>query len=200
MKKNTIFCNEKGAILIIVLIILSLLTIISIATTTTSIIESQIVLNERKRKENLYAVQAAALEAAQRLENSSNFNLVLTPKSTDTVFDINNSSTWFKNSVPLTNFNLLKRRNEKDTLRYKIENDGIVNETTITISDIGKSILYKFSIYGLYRGSKNNGQAYVKMGYKKRFIADTNIKEKTPNKSSNKIKNSEKEGIYYWQY
>lgn len=136
-----------------------------IAATTTSTIENQIVLNERKRKENLYAVEASVLEAAQRLENSSDINLILT---SGTNFDVNNSLTWFANSLPSSNINILTRK-ETSTLRYRIEKKGIANGETLTMGGKKELRVYNFTIYGLYKGEKNNGQAAVEIGYKKRF-------------------------------
>lgn len=164
--------DEKGSVLVVVLIFLLLLTIVAIAATTTSTIENQIVLNEKKSRENFYAAEACAMEAAQRLENATDKNSTWAP---GTGFDIENPATWQSGSIPSTEIGIIARRNEdgktdpQKPLRYRIEEQGIAKGETLIVSGEGESRLYNFSVNGLYNGTRNNGQATVELGYRKRF-------------------------------
>jgi len=71
MKKKWLLNNEDGSVLILSLIILVVLTLIGIAASRTASIEIQISGNEVIYKQNLYMAEAAAMEAAQNLENTN---------------------------------------------------------------------------------------------------------------------------------
>jgi len=67
--------NENGFVLVVALLMLVVLTIIGLSGSSTTQIELQISGNERVARNLFYTAEAAAYEAAQRLENETTANL-----------------------------------------------------------------------------------------------------------------------------
>ncbi len=69
--------NEDGSILVITLLMLAFLSILGVSATTTSTIEVQIAGNDRTFKQNFYKAEGGAMEAATRLENETDTNVLI---------------------------------------------------------------------------------------------------------------------------
>jgi len=67
MRIKKLLKNEEGSVLVISLIMLALLSLMGIAATNISTIEIQIAANNRTYMQNFYMAEAAAREAAQKI-------------------------------------------------------------------------------------------------------------------------------------
>ena len=68
MRIKKLLKNEEGSVLVISLIMLALLSLMGIAATNISTIEIQIAANNRTYMQNFYMAEAAAREAAQKID------------------------------------------------------------------------------------------------------------------------------------
>jgi Tfp pilus assembly protein PilX len=159
---NSILNNEDGYVIIVALLLLALVTIIGTTAIRTTSVELQIVRNDLAYRNHLYRAEAAAIQAAQWLMNS-----------TRSVLEDFSSTTFISQSdINLTALDL-----NDDTWRMSgadpdqdadaiITGFRIVDETgPVDLS--AQSNLHQYKIYGLY--DRDRGQALVAIGFKKRF-------------------------------
>ena len=160
--------DEKGSILIIALVMLAFLTLLGISVTNTSTIEVQIAGNERFHKQNFYRAEAAAMEAAQRLQNESDKQTL-----------INRTATWLHDSNTMTDLSNWDHddaglNDNAETADASIDPD---NTTYFSVVDLGiitgaslamgGTNVHDYAILGLC--DRTDGQAMVEIGYRKRF-------------------------------
>jgi hypothetical protein len=158
--------NEEGSIMVIVLLIMAVLTILGISAIDTSNVEIQIASNERLYKDNFYKAEAAAIAAAQTLEN-------MTPGQLGDISD----ETWINlPSVNITPDNLQLasaawNTGNMDTADVDLAGAQFtVIETTGFIDLSAPSNLHEYRIYGLYNSTgRDRGQVLIEIGYKRRF-------------------------------
>jgi hypothetical protein len=165
MKKKWLLNNEDGSVLILSLIILVVLTLIGIAASRTASIEIQISGNEVIYKQNLYMAEAAAMEAAQNLENT---NLSTNPPAwvhglgtVDEAAEIPDPTFWVNaNSV----------QSAEAGGHFPVEtrllsvHEGIISGGSL---DMSKTKVHSYAIYG--RCQENRGVVVIKVGYRKAF-------------------------------
>ena len=163
--------NEDGSVLILALLILAFLSIIGVSATTTSTIEVQIAGNDRTFKRNFYKAEAGAMEAAQRLENETDTN-VLTNRTPvyltafDSTADMTLSSNWDyddtggNDNAETANASI----DPNGTTYFSIVDKGIADGSSLSL---GSSNLHEYTIYGLYKST--DGESLVEVGYRKRF-------------------------------
>lgn len=153
--------EQSGSVLVIGMLMLVLLSLLGIAVTTTSTIEVQVAANDRFYKENLYDAEAAALEAAQSLENTDIKNL--SPAwlhgiaGIDEANDIFNDAFWNDNNRAAPSANT-------PVARYSAVFTGFGPGSSL---DVSVSRIHMYSVYG--RAQRNNGTAVVRVNYRKAF-------------------------------
>jgi hypothetical protein len=158
--------NEEGYVIVVAILILALLTIIGTSSTQTTTVELQIVRNDLVHRDQLYRAEAAAMEAAQWLENAA--DSILEDLSTQPFLsqaNVNmaaldlNDGTWGMSAFdPDQNAGAI------------IAGYRIVDETGPV--DLGaESNMHQYTIYGLFLrpSGRDRGEALIAMGYKKRF-------------------------------
>jgi hypothetical protein len=165
MRTRDLFKNERGAIVPIALILLLLLTMIGIAATMTSEVEIRIAGNEITYKENLYYAEGSAMAGVQMLQNE-----------TDTTVLKDLSLNWLHSSLPdanITNDVNWDPDNANEALPdgggytgYLAVYQGIDPGGSLDIGGTTTS-LHNYKVYG--RSARNNGEAIIELGYKKRF-------------------------------
>lgn len=167
MKTHEPFKREEGSIMPIALVFLLLLTMIGIAATMTSEVEIRIAGNEITYKENLYYAEGSAMAGVQMLENE-----------TDTDVLKNLSYNWLHSSLPNANItsdlnwdpddnNANQALPVKDGYAgYLAVYQGIDSGGSLDIGGTA-STLHNYTIYG--RSARNNGEAIIEVGYKRRF-------------------------------
>jgi len=165
MKKD-ILMKEDGQILIVALVLLVLLTFMGISATTITDIELQIAGNELTSRANFYRAESAAMENVQVLTNFSGTSII----------EPTNFPKWLH-----LESNLLVPNNITDpsnwtplNLQVSVTNDHDENYMTIFEGvvpgdslDTTRSRVYSYRVVG--RGSKNNGFAFVEMGFRRPF-------------------------------
>jgi len=165
MKEKWVINNEDGSVLILSLVILALLLIIGVSATTTSNIENLVTRNVEYYTIALYRAEAAAMEAAQRLEDASpnpRDDATLGTWLNQTVGEVEqnevlDTSYWSGTETPpingITNSQLLAG------------SQGIVGGSSL---DMGKSNVYGYTAYG--RGwAQTGGAVIVGVGYRRAF-------------------------------
>jgi len=165
MKEKLRLKNEDGAVLVIALIILVLLTLMGIAITTTSEFEIHIAGNERIYKENVYNAEAAAMEAAQIMEEAASLDsgAISWIKSIGSVTLANiRDNAWFEANSQAVSFDA------SGSVRYLAVEEGVPEGTSL---DMTKTGLYSYAIYGWRHNSANpnQGRSIVKVGYRRVF-------------------------------
>jgi len=166
MIEKTWLNNEEGSVLILALIMLVLLTLIGISATTTSIIETRIAGNERVYKRNLYSAEAAAMECAQTMEQTTLQNprppwlgLIGTVNEPD---DIRLSSFWETSPDPVPQASVIT-----DTL-FVATSQGLAKGIKGTSLDMTKSNVHAYAVYGRCQPT-NSGPTIIEIGYRKAF-------------------------------
>jgi hypothetical protein len=163
MKAKCVLGNEDGSVLVIALVMLALLTIMGISATTTSNIEMQVAKNIEFYTQNFYMAEAAAMEAAQELENR---NLQTNPPNylqdigvlVDKAGSIPDGGYWNANADPSADPDL-------DDFTQKLSSsEGIVGGSSL---DMGKSSVYGYTVYG--RSESNNSVVIIELGYRKAY-------------------------------
>ncbi|MGD2272653.1 MAG: PilX N-terminal domain-containing pilus assembly protein [Desulfobacterales bacterium] len=166
MKAATaILKNEDGNAIVIAIMVMVLLTIIGTSATQNTTTELQIVRNDIVHKDQLHRAEAAAMEGAQWLENST----------VGVLEDLSLNAFISQNEINLAALDLNDGTWEKaGTDPVAVGNNicgyRIVDETGPI--DLGAtSWLHVYTIYGLYdrTGGMNRGQALIAIGYKRRF-------------------------------
>jgi hypothetical protein len=167
MKGKCVLGNEDGSVLVIALVMLALLTIMGISATTTSNIEIQIARNIEYYTQNLYMAEAAAMEAAQELENRNlqtnrpNYLKPTWPNANalvDKAGSIPNGAYWTVNADPSDDPGL------DDFTQKLASSEGIVGGSSL---DMGKSSVYGYTVFG--RSESNNSVVIVELGYRKAY-------------------------------
>ena len=166
MQNKSPIKNESGSVIILAMIFLVLLTIIGLSAISTSTIEVQIAGNEVRYKKNLYRAEGAAMECAQRIENSTDPQFL----HPDGTIAINVEGSWLQpDGVDLSDPTILsgisKESSRLTNASYGAVARGIGFGDSLDIT--APSTLYEYAVYGLYSG--NDGQSHVVIGYKKRF-------------------------------
>ena len=160
MKEKSLLKNEDGSVLLLAVVILMLLTVMGISATTTSTIEVQIAANDALYKENFYLAEAAVMEAAQRIDDASDNDLL--PASTtfswltDDTVDMDDPDIMIANSATSS---------IDPNTRYGVVCEGIAPGGSLDMAS--PTQLYQYAVYGIY--SSNIGQAHISIGYRKRF-------------------------------
>jgi hypothetical protein len=167
MKGKYVLGNEDGSVLVIALVMLALLTIMGVSATTTSNIEMQVAKNIEFYTENLYMAEAAAMEAAQELENRNlqtnrpNYLQPTWPNANalvDKAGSIPNEGYWNANANSSDDPNL------DDFAQKLASSEGIVGGSSL---DMGKSSVYGYTVYG--RSESNNSVVIIELGYRKAY-------------------------------
>jgi Tfp pilus assembly protein PilX len=166
MNEKTWLNNEEGSVLILALIMLVLLTLIGISATTTSTIETRIAGNERVYKRNLYSAEAAAMECAQTMEQTTLQNpkpawlgLIGTVNEPD---DIRLSTFWNTSPDPVPQASVIP-----NTL-FVATSQGLAKGIKGTSLDMTKSNVHAYAVYGRCQPA-NSGPTIVEIGYRKAF-------------------------------
>lgn len=177
-KTISILKNEEGSVIVIALLILVLLTIIGISGTNTTVTELGIVRNEAIYKQNFFRAEAAAVNAAQLLEDEDNamllrdlpygrgikqwlrndFNDLLDPGSGNIASDANwkdedDSTDFSEEAIDLDN-------------RFLAFHQGVASGSTLGMDG---STLHDFSIFGRSQTNGVAGASIIEMGYRKRY-------------------------------
>jgi len=160
----SIMHNEEGSLIAIVLFLMAIFTIIGIAATNTSISESQIVRNELCYKSSLFRAEAAAIEAIQILEDSSDLGSSLpsfvnpidtvtadNELPTEAVWEATAQSAGIDTSETETEFVAISR--------------GIQSGSSMAM---GGAQVHSYVIYGRDQGVCG-GETIIGMGYVKPF-------------------------------
>ena len=160
MKKNQLLKNEEGSAILLALVILMLLTVLGISATTTSTVEVQIAGNESMYKRNFYLAEAAAMEAAQRIDDADDDDLV--PLTT--------SFGWLEDdTVDMTDPDIMEANSTTSSLnpntRYGVVAHGVAPGSSLDMAT--QTQLFEFAVYGLY--TSDIGQSHIGIGYRKRF-------------------------------
>jgi Tfp pilus assembly protein PilX len=159
MKQKNVLHNQDGSVLILSLVILAVLLVIGISATTTSDIENLIAVNVREYTVAFYRAEAAAMVAAQGLEDCAPNPLV-------------NSPTWLHNTVVSDIFDENNWAN-KQTVDINVnQNPEIISDSRGIVEgsslDMGKSNVYGYTAYGRGRGDRG-GVVVVGVGYRRAF-------------------------------
>jgi len=163
MKEKSVLHNEDGSVLIISLVIMAFLLVIGISATTTSNIENLVTRNVEQYTVALYRAEAAAMEAAQNLNDASpnprdNPPDLLNPNInaiTDT--NIVNENYWGTDSY-------VKPSGIEDA-DFLAEAHGVVGGSTL---DTDKSNVYGYTAYGRCR-LPSGATVIIGVGYRRAF-------------------------------
>ena len=175
--------NEEGSAIVIALIILVLLTMIGITATDNTVIELQIVRNEAIYRQNFYRAEAAVIEAAEILEDTTN-TADLFPATTTYSWlqsnafanaDMTNINNWKDGADPpnwpfantASSNNMDNVADLQNNTRYAAISNGIAGGSSLSMT--GGSNLYSYSVYGLFDSTSGEGRSLIMMGYNKRF-------------------------------
>lgn len=172
-KTISILKNEEGSVIVIALLILVLLTIIGISGTNTTVTELGIVRNEAIYKQNFFRAEAAAVNAAQLLEDEDNATLLR-----DLPYGPFGKE-WLRNDFndlpdPV---NIASDANWDDGIdfseqaidfdnRFLAFYQGVASGSTLGMDG---STLHDFSIFGRSQKDGVGGAAIIEMGYRKRY-------------------------------
>ena len=164
MKEISKVNNEDGSVLIGALIMLVLLTLIGISATTTSTIENKIAGNERVYKRNLYSAEAAVMQCAQKMEQTTLQN----PRppwlgligAVNEPADIRLTAFWETSPDPVPQLAVIP-----NTL-FVATSKGYADGAQGTSLDMEKSKVHMYSIYGRCKPS-NSGPTIIEIGYRK---------------------------------
>ena len=166
MNEKTWLNNEEGSVLILALVMLVLLTLIGISATTTSMIEINIAGNERAYKRNLYSAEAAVMQCAQTMEQTSLQNprppwlgLIGTVNEPT---DIRLTAFWQSPVDPTPQAAVIPF-----TL-FVATSQGLAGGTQGTSLDMTKANVHSYSAYGRCKPS-NSGPTIIEIGYRKAF-------------------------------
>lgn len=163
--------DESGSVLVIALLLLAFLSIIGVSATTTSSIEVQIAANDRDFKQNFYMAEGGAMEAATRLENETDTDVLInkTPdylSQYDSAVDMTQSSNW--------DYDDAGGDDNADTADANIDPNGTTYFSIVDIGipdgsslSLGGTNLHEYAIYGLYKSA--DAESMVEVGYRKRF-------------------------------
>lgn len=177
MSGGRIVGNEEGFVLVLSLMILVVLTLLGISANRTSITEVQIAGNENVIKMDFYKAEAAAHEAAQRLENENDANKL---KAARTPF------VWLSASEldPTTNDEVLLGGKDEEwdnkssdsklaNIDPQVDVDmaavdyGVVKGEKASSLKMSESNVYFYRLIG--RVTREERKKLIEIGYKKRY-------------------------------
>ena len=152
--------NEEGSILLVAMLMLVLLTLMGMSAVTTSNVEIRIASNEKAMARNFYLAEAAAMEAAQRIENTAEATLrarsdAWVNAGTVAMGDPGTTAWGDSNSAVSVIDNVT---------RYAAVDRGVAGGSSLVLSETN---LHTYSVFGRYQG--NFGESFIELGYKKRF-------------------------------
>jgi hypothetical protein len=166
MKQNARLKSQEGSVLVVALILLVVLTLLGITISTISEVEIQIAGNERLYKENLYKAEAAAMECAQTMEETSNLDPAavawINPVGSVTLVNIRNDA-WWDNG----NSTVVDAAVDPDGItRYLAVEEGVAEGTSL---DMTKTVLRSYAVYGRRYDTANpsRGRSIVRIGFRK---------------------------------
>ena len=167
-KQIDILRNEDGSVMLVALLLMAVLTIMGIAAINTSNIEILISSNDRSYKQNFYRSEAAAYEAAQRVEDADDADLM--PATTAFTWlqgigtDMTIPSNW--DPTDTTGNSHVSDIDADANTSYAVIMTGIAGGGSLDMTL--PSQLFEYAIYGLYL-KPNAGRSLIGIGYRKRF-------------------------------
>jgi len=165
MKEKSVLQNEDGSVLIISLVIMAFLLVIGMSATTTSNIENLVTRNVEQYTVALYRAEAAAMVAAQNLDDVTpnprdNPPALLNP-AVNAVTDTNIVDENYWETDPYVQ--------DADTdigdARLFAEAHGVVGGSTL---DTDKSNVYGYTAYGRCR-LPSGATVIIGVGYRRAF-------------------------------
>lgn len=168
--------NEEGFVLVLSLMILVVLTLLGISANRTSVTEVQIAGNDNIMKMDFYKAEAAAHEAAQRLENEHNadkLKAARTPFVWLSLSDVDSQTkeetllgggdTWEYKSAGSE----LSGIDPRATVEMAALDYGVVKGGSGASLKLSETRVYFFKLIG--RVTRDNREKMIEIGYKKRY-------------------------------
>jgi len=165
--------SEEGFVLVTAMLILVVLSFIGLAATGTALLELRVSGNDREARARFYEAEAAAFEAAQRLENESVADFLLAARTRYTwlrssgersVFLASDSDDqWNDPALQLT----AQVPTGGSTVRLAAFDYGVVKGTSGSSIKVTASSVHEYRILG--RAEAGNTRKLVEIGYRKRF-------------------------------
>lgn len=167
MRQKYVIGNEDGSVLILSLVILAVLLIIGMSATTTSNIENLITRNVEEYTVALYRAEAAAMVAAQNLENADP-----NPRDDPDLDSDINPDSWLYKTVVSDIFDDNNWTNAEPVDINVNQNPEIISDSRGIVEgsslDMAKSNVYGYTAYGRGRGDRG-GVVIVGVGYRRAF-------------------------------
>ncbi len=164
MKEKCLLKNDDGSVLVLTLVMVVLLTLLGISASRTSSIEIQISGNDKVYKQNLYKAEAAAMEGAQRMQDAN-------PNPRD-----DTTLTWLNQTMGAVDEGDVVNSSDWTGLETPpiagIEGSQLLAgfDEIVGSLDMGKSNIYKYTIYGRGQGQgPKGGLVIIGVGYKRAF-------------------------------
>lgn len=156
MRKRSILKDENGSAIVIALLALAALTVIGVSSTGVTTTELLVVRNTNVYQDNFYLAEAAATEAAERLEVSTDDDLE------------NRTPVWLTNTSDMddtTNWNTANSQTSAYTgAQFAVVEEGIAYGSSMDMTESDN--MYEYTAWGY--STSNNGEVLIGMGYKKR--------------------------------
>ncbi len=161
--------HQDGSVLFFTLMILVIMAAAGLTMISNTVLESKIVRNASSRTLNFYAAEAAAMEAAQRLENETNVTRLNT-----------HNAVWLNpngpSDPPLADFNQAWTLsgsgqnavfNAATNTAYTTVRVGVAKSASLGLEN--PDLLWEYSVLGRYYDSNNTPIAMIEVGFKKRY-------------------------------
>lgn len=171
--------NQEGSAIVFAVMILVLLTIMGLMATNINVTENLIVRNDSIYKRNFYRAEAAANEAALRIENSlqNDYNQMISTIAWLTglnAVDYTDTTIWdWLSANPNAAVPEIINTSNNTTLGGALPSDATYMAMAFRGVSIGSSLkltgatkLYAFTAYGL---CQDQGETLISVGYRKRF-------------------------------
>jgi Tfp pilus assembly protein PilX len=169
-KQTSIIHNEEGSLLVVTIIVLAVLSIIAISMMDRSQVELQIVRNEAVYDRNFYAAEAAAIEAAQTMQNEPNSRELLPITTNYTWLGTEADVAWATQGnivvVDINDVDTLSDISSIANASHAAVHRGIASGASMTMTAISQ--LHEYAVFG-YFNSAREGQALIEIGYRKRI-------------------------------
>lgn len=178
--KSALLENQEGSAIVIAVMILMLLTIMGLMATNLNVTENLIVRNDVIYKRNFYRAEAAATEAALRIENSvlidhNQMITTLTWLAGFNAIDFTNIANWNWDTVDPnqnaavpdiinTGTSNLGGALTSDDTYMAMAFGGVSTGSSLKVTAGTK--LYSFTAYGY---CIDQGETLISLGYRKRF-------------------------------
>lgn len=161
--RAVLLANADGSVMVLALIVLMLLTMVGTSALDTSTLEVQVAGNERNYKRSFFKTEAAALQGAQRIQNSASH--------TETWME---DDTFAHTNTPRTNFDNLGNWADLSGLGSEYNNThALVLYTGIapwsSLDMTSPTQVRAFSVYGQLQNLVKNEQIIIETGYAKRM-------------------------------